>query len=500
MSLSARRGTIAFAILLTGVAALGRACTSSHGAARAATDAGGEPAGGDSGSDRAAEGGGGAGGTSGAGDTTSVGGASGVDGHADAQPCPTQTPPSGIPDGWEPYTAYSCACRLFVPGAGGALPSPVTWEPCPQPGPTNPTCRRMNTSWTTGTALSILPRFWFDKTQGKAYLEFDRTNFGDDQNVRYRLVADVEGPIRNAFLQLNPANQGCEVLDKGLNDGKYSFGVLGDAWSGPIADVEGVIAGDIGAASPSVVLKQSADKNLHTDWSVGADWLSASQASIRARSWNASVWQTVYDPAQDPDHMPEHGARPSGAAVFWEVGAGGYRGVMSWTAAAGARPVLRWYGDFSQGAGNFNTDGIDMVWTYGTGTLDSTLQFPTRSIMTTSYTTDPTQAQGTARRLRSDPGPLSPYPFGVGCGYAARQVTTLAASDASAGSNDLLIVRLSDGVSWLVSAPPIEQKMGFDHVLGLTCDEVFATATFADEPTTIVRIRLDSLGPGMPPD
>lgn len=160
--------------------------------------------------------------------------------------------------------------------------------------------------------------------------------------------------------------------------------------------------------------------------------------------------------------------------------------------------ALCWYGDYTQGAGNFNTDGVDMVWTHGTGKpADGTLEYPVRSIMTAPFTTSPSELKASAKYLRSDPGQLVPYPFGVGCGYAARQVFTPSQGDGSVGSNDLMIVRLSDGVSWLVSAPPVEQGMGFGFVMGLTCDEVFATANFADEPNTIVRIRLDSLGPSI---
>ncbi len=318
--------------------------------------------------------------------------------------------------------------------------------------------------------------------------------------MRYRLVADVDGPIANAFLQLNPANQGCEVLEHSLSGGKYAFGILGDSSSGPIADIEGVIAGDIGSP-PSLVVKQESDPSLHTHWIAGSDWLLALHGDIKARAWDAETWQTVYDPSQDPEHMPKSNVRALGPNIFWEVGVAGYNGVMVWSPASGSQPLIRWYGDYTQGAGNFNTDGISMVWTQGSGKQpDGTLEYPIRSIMTAPFTTDAGELKTTAKRLRSDPGQLVPYPFGVGCGYAARQVFTPSTTSASVGSNDLLVVRLSDGVSWIVSAPPVEQGMGFGFVLGLTCDEVFATANFADEPNTILRIRLDSLGPGIAPD
>lgn len=61
-------------------------------------------------------------------------------------------------------------------------------------------------------------------------------------------------------------------------------------------------------------------------------------------------------------------------------------------------------------------------------------------------------------------------------------------------------MRLSDGLSWIVRAPPFSSGVQFMSVLGLTCDEVFVKVQFPDEVNAIVRIRLDSLGAGIAPD
>jgi hypothetical protein len=61
----------------------------------------------------------------------------------------------------------------------------------------------------------------------------------------------------------------------------------------------------------------------------------------------------------------------------------------------------------------------------------------------------------------------------------------------------------SDTLYWDANDPLLEVNTlvgALSSVLGLTCDEVFATAYFPDDQSTIVRIRLDSLGPGIPPD
>ncbi|MBX3131482.1 MAG: hypothetical protein KF718_32495 [Polyangiaceae bacterium] len=120
--------------------------------------------------------------------------------------------------------------------------------------------------------------------------------------------------------------------------------------------------------------------------------------------------------------------------------------------------------------------------------------------MTAPFSTDPSAVAETTRRLRSAPGPFTPYRFAIGCGYAARQVIGKE-TPSSPSTKDLLVVRLSDGVSWFVAVPPVTEAAGFtSYSLGVTCDEVFASAHFDDESFTIVRIRLDSLGAGIAPD
>jgi hypothetical protein len=77
----------------------------------------------------------------------------------------------------------------------------------------------------------------------------------------------------------------------------------------------------------------------------------------------------------------------------------------------------------------------------------------------------------------------------VGCGYAAHHMV----DDTGTAT---LVVRISDGVSWIVPHSPTFEH---DNVIGITCDDVFILGDMAGEPN-IMRVRLDSLGPGIPPD
>ncbi|MGH7286293.1 MAG: hypothetical protein ACRELY_32650, partial [Polyangiaceae bacterium] len=149
-------------------------------------------------------------------------------------------------------------------------------------------------------------------------------------------------------------------------------------------------------------------------------------------------------------------------------------------------------GDFSHAAGDFATDGTDMMWTEGTGGVDGGL-YSTVSLYTAPYTSDPATAISSKRRLRSEiPNGLCVSKSVVGCGYAVRY----------AGGTGLRVVRLSDGVSWLLTANGDANAWNWEEPVALTCTELFASVNIPDPKPHLglARVRLDSLGPGIPPD
>lgn len=179
-------------------------------------------------------------------------------------------------------------------------------------------------------------------------------------------------------------------------------------------------------------------------------------------------------------------------------------GVFRWDPASGVLPFLVDPDPVHKAYFSFATDGVDMVWTEGTASLPEDpsydniyLPFPRRDIMTAPYQVDPPPK---GKRLRSD-RVTGHRPFAVGCGRAAH-VT-------SEGQSTLQIVRLSDGVSWEIKGDlpnaPLASRWTWIDQIGLTCDEIFFGAV--GPPTelgvvrgTIVKIKLSSLGPGIPPD
>ena len=222
----------------------------------------------------------------------------------------------------------------------------------------------------------------------------------------------------------------------------------------------------------------------------------ATQTFGRAASdWTLSSWQQVHEASADPEGLPAWETLVRGKHVLFNVSQGGRTYVMSWDPEHGERPLLRWYGDPLQGAGNLGSDGKDMVWTYAVRKVASThYTFDEFTMMKGPHTTDPAVLQAAAKPVRPEYDPVF-FPgaaYAVGCGYAAH---------ATKGSH-LVVVRLSDGAGWVVKRlpQPDTDKWHFGQALGVTCDEVFVRAAVGmPNIASIARISIASLGaPNLP--
>jgi len=418
--------------------------------------------------------------------------------------CEPFEPPPSVPVGWERWNGWSCDCPLFIPGKSGEMPPPIEWEPCQESIAAGVSCQRMKHFWNeSGDAISYFPKMSLDPATGKPLIAFSRYEYNGDPNTRYVLVAEADGPVRTAFLQVNPRYKGCEFTNSDSAAGRYVLRGLGDTWDGPLTDhttilAEGAIAGEVGETYPKAVWKQPADLALHSDFFVSRDWIIRWWATHTAISFDLQTTLTIYDGAQDPDHLPGGRTMSVGEEVIVEVGDGRPAGVMTWNVHDGLRPLIRWYGDANHAAGNFGTDGKDMVWTYVEGSNLGGGKYETMSVMTAPYTTDGALAMASARRLRNDVKGFDDDGWAVGCGYAAR-----APGLAAPLNNALYIVRLSDGVSWTLPGRTDIPRLDWGAAIALTCDELFASVSTQTETYVIpriLRIRLDSLGPGTPPD
>jgi hypothetical protein len=417
----------------------------------------------------------------------------------DAKPMCEATPiPESVPAGWKEVTDWSCNCRFYVPTKEDQLPEPIEWEPCQDPIPSHLSCQRMKHTWNPGgPGVPMFNRLALDEDTGKPLLQFSRVFVGGDPAVRYDMVAEVDGNVRQAIYQ--PKSDGnCVVSGDGLYQNNYLYSIRGNG-SKPNEDgsfVYGLWAGKLGELSASLFVK-----DLPTiEWNVSSlGPLGMWDGEARLFSWANGSQEVLYG-AKNSIHLPLRYSVTAKDSFFFQLGnETEVPAVLSWDREHGIRHLLHWQNDYSRGAGHFGTDGVDMVWSQGEDRDYSKSElFPSKSIMTAPFTTDPAQAQAKARRLRSEPGTLIARPLGkfaVGCGYAAR---------AGYMNTDLkyamVVVRLSDGYSWIFPGGSDVNNLSWDEVLGITCEDIFVNVGVKDLYGTISRIRLDSLGPGIPPD
>jgi hypothetical protein len=408
----------------------------------------------------------------------------------------TEPLPDGTPPGWQEWTGWSNQCPLYVPGDGAEMPPPIEWEPCSAAVPSYLDCRRMKDTWSgAGLGISGYPNFTLDPQDGKPLLQFTRIRIGGDENISYRLVAEADGVVRNAILNLDSVNNDCGYLEKDVYKNLFAHYVhtrTGSKADGSAGDEYGFLGGPIDVSPPTTVFRP-ADATRPSSWFISDRWIiQFTTGRHEAWNWDFSESQMVYSSALDPDGLPPFKATLVGGDVFSTVGTNNHCGMMSWSLEHGSRPLLRWYGDTSHGAGNFDTDGKDMVWTYSSGPKGCGVDASNPEVWTAPYTTDPAEVATNARRLRKDKGGMSADAFAVGHGYSMRTV----------GTGGLYVVRLSDGNATFMKDYPSGQKFAWGDVLGFDSEELFVTIYydegFAGE--TIARIRLQSLPFDLPPD
>ena len=388
--------------------------------------------------------------------------------------------PAGVPSGWVPWNDYDRCCGFYVPSAPALLPSPIEWQPCEDfAQPSGISCREIAVNW----AVPALQQSWpvqlgdwgWTRSDGVTLLSVARAVDGGWVDM----IAEADGPVHMAVMSANVGVCRLDPAGVGLQDGRYVYQVYenNDAIAG------GALAGSTDDAVPHAF--------GHFNDGVYHSYISGLPGVLDLATLDLYDWAQPPSATKIPitDHLIPTWGTFSGDALFLNTNGGLEERV--WTAQKGTVDFLSFGGDFSQGADSFGTDGKDMAWVYGTGRTDPNGGlFTAVSIMTSPFTTDPAQVQ--PRRLRSDELYGYGTPFHVGCGYAARAL-----------SDGVRLVRLSDGVSWLLSA---DWHLHFQWIepVAITCTELFAQVSVrTGDAWTLpkyARVRLDSLGPGVPPD
>jgi hypothetical protein len=306
--------------------------------------------------------------------------------------------------------------------------------------------------------------------------------------VGMMVVADADGPVHSAFLESVPATMGCMMAIPesfgGVHEGKYAGNILGTDPQANYGSVfpEAMWGGDLDQLRPQVLLSWPASIGHAIAVSSKHFCAYQSDGAVSMAPWGGPL-STVYPAANVVGGAQQTALEIWGDWATWESGDGTYHSRLAWSPASGTYHYFWYGGDASQGATGLGTDLKDMVWTFAS-TAGA-------AVMTAPYAQDPSTIQ--PKRLRSYIGHVI-EPWIVGCGRAAHMVTP----------GKVMIVRLSDGYSWLLSTtsctgPGAANGYCFGKPYALTCDELFVRGGIG-LAANIARVRFNALGAGMPPD
>jgi hypothetical protein len=285
-------------------------------------------------------------------------------------------------------------------------------------------------------------------------------------------------------------DQKCFILEDDLAEGKQIVHVRGlDPNDAKLYNHQGALGGSVDDLSPPVLVHEDNPIDLDPyshSWECSANWVGRLGYlwKLTVFPWDMSREIEITSPATDPENMSASQLVMRKDAFFWTTMTSKRSGINVWDPKGGTRPFQRWIGDYTKGAGNLGTDGVDMVWSYGEGKAPNDTKFANPSMMTAPFTTNPDELE--PRRLRSQPTSyVADHTYEVGCGHATRDV-----------GQTSMVVRISDGVAWTL---PMAPELKLYKPLGLTCEELFVMGEIGGR-INIARVRLDSLGAGSPPD
>jgi hypothetical protein len=302
------------------------------------------------------------------------------------------------------------------------------------------------------------------------------------------LVVEADGPVRQAFWQDYTPNDYSNHLSVGMfriAPGKSSWAAV--EMRNGYSYRDAALAGDDELLRPPVLFDRLQTDNAATAF-VGSHYYLEMSHNLRVRKWDGT----------DLGLLPvgtgiTGGISWVGPTLLYVVSVFPQYYIRRWTEQDGDRVLMGFGADHSRGVADAGSDGVDLVWIQGEdGFVDGTPMFNNAWIMASKFSTDPSEIK--PRRLTRwvsgllSGGQVPP----VGCGYAAFHY---AIGWPKLTESGMLVVRLSDGMSWKVPDGPFPQ--GWIKPIAITCDEVFARFK-GSYYETIRRVRLDSLGPGIP--
>jgi hypothetical protein len=406
--------------------------------------------------------------------------------------CPTTSDPEDVPPGWVRVPVFGCQYPIYAPPDASMLPPGLAWEECTDIGPDPYTCTQLVVDWPNPYPIGGIP-VGHVLPDGKVLLGLRKLQTFVEGAVKMTahmdLLTEADGPVRQAFwVSKQPTAKAAFWFQPSSISGTRSTWMAQEQLDGNFVRLVnlGGLSSDL---MPPIVTDGPAEGPEAGMSFTGENFFALRGSLLRVRGWGGRDFGKVYQglDIRNPEWV--------GDSAVWSANTVAIGQIWAWTEAKGAFPLISFGDDdYTRGVANSFTDGLDLVWLQGEERDIQLSEFyPTRSIMTAKFTTDPTALQ--PKRLRSWPWQ---HIWGsdkldvVGCGYAALQ------SVDKDNRPELMIVRISDGISWPL-ASPADNHWVWGKPVAVTCEEVFTMWGPPGKPS-LRRVRLSSLGPGTPPD
>lgn len=396
--------------------------------------------------------------------------------------------PAEVPEGWVRWNGFSCNVPYYVPSAPEHLPPPIAWEPCPG----KEACQFMTVDWAEHggvPAMAFGP--WLDTTDpADPKLQFFRVEFNipiDDDAyemaVRTAIVASVDGPVHHAIVGHHRYLKNNDVTQpyfQPLMSSQGKSGVAVEVYKNlPHEGNFGLLLWDLESESLAPTVISQSDTRY--TYRIGGEWIVRQSANFGGP---AEVLRPDGSDVQQLTPYNERSAVVVGDRVIFSADTPEGKGLHLWSEEHGTETLL----NFPYGEGKAIWE-LEADAEYVTYQVEDTSTSPaTVEIFASPF---PHEALGfQPHRVRAALWQPGDKRVKLGCGYLGRDLT------------DPAIIRADDGHTWRLLHT---DRITFADVLGFTCQEVFTfaqvwnaahTAWFA----TIMRIRLDSLGPGEPAD
>jgi hypothetical protein len=397
--------------------------------------------------------------------------------------------------------AYSDISGFCAPKAKEFMPPPIAWEPCPASSPIQTGCRWMKHDWDINTrnSLPYITGGFGYSLAGKPVLTFSRyTKTGS-----LRMVGDLDGPTRFALLETDPAHYVAQP--EVIGGDVVVFRVFDSAAKRELSSYGGgAMFANLDDLHPTFMRRYPVES---TGGGVfAADFGPVAMINGAVEQYDRNTGKLVRTITTGRD---EGGAAiPLASAkdyLFWDILNSREKRIRMFSPATGRADFVAFGADITRGAADMGTDGVDMVWTEASGgEIPGEYSFPVNNVMTAKFEPDAgkriTRRVGATGRIG-----FTGEGYRVGCGYAIHDT-----GDTPNQPTTKRLFRLSDGHRWeiplLVPADrPTDWQWG--SLWGVTCDEVILDAWdwrgHDAVPRTkqvghLVRLRIDSLGPGMP--